>query len=74
MNGSSEQATAVSTDMCTAMLIAMPTAALATAEHPREQKHTLELQMENANLSSTTDESRVQPKSFEYDESRLARH
>ena len=36
--------------------------------------HTLELQMESANLSSTTDEFRVQPKSFEYDEFRLARH
>ena len=36
--------------------------------------HTLELQMESANLSSTTDESRVQPTSFEYDEFRLARH
>ena len=35
--------------------------------------HTLELQMESANLSSTTDESRVQPTSFEYDEFRLAR-
>ena len=35
---------------------------------------TLELQMESANLSSTTDESRVQPTSFEYDEFRLARH
>ena len=41
---------------------------------PPQKTHTLELQMENANLSSTTDESRVQPKSFEYDESRLARH
>ena len=37
----------------------------------RKKKHTLELQMESANLSSTTDESRVQLMSLEYDEYRL---
>ena len=35
--------------------------------------YTLKLQMESANLSSTTDESRVQLVSLEYDEFRLAR-
>ena len=29
------------------------------------ERHTLKLQMESANLSSTTDESRVQPTSLE---------
>ena len=37
----------------------------------RGQHYTLELQMESANLSSTTDESRVQLMSLEYDEYRL---
>ena len=32
------------------------------------ETHTLKLQMESANLSSTTDESRVQLMSLEYDE------
>ena len=35
-------------------------------------KYTFKLQMESANLSSTTDESRVQLMSLEYDELRLA--
>ena len=40
---------------------------------PKKGKtHTLKLQMESANLSSTTDESRVQLMSLEYDEVRLA--
>ena len=57
--------------------LCVPTKGDTTLENPimkHAHTHTLELQMENANLSSTTDESRVQPKSFEYDESRLARH
>ena len=36
--------------------------------------HTLKLQKESANLSSTTDESRVQLMSLEYGEIRLAQH
>ena len=36
--------------------------------------YTLELQMEGANLSSTTDEFRVQLMSLEYGELRLAHH
>ena len=36
--------------------------------------YTLKLQMEGANLSSTTDESRVQLMSLEWVDFRLARH
>ena len=41
-------------------------------KHAHANIHTLELQMESANLSSTTDEFRVQLMSLEYDELRLA--
>ena len=45
-----------------------------TRGFPTDGVYTLELQMESANLSSTTDESRVQPTSLEYDEFRLTMH
>ena len=43
-----------------------------TRGFPTNGARTLKLQMESANLSSTTDESRVQLISLEYDELRLA--
>ena len=43
-----------------------------TRGFPTNGVYTLKLQMESANLSSTTDESRVQLISLEYDEVRLA--
>ena len=43
-----------------------------TRGFPTNGVYTLKLQMESANHSSTTDESRVQLRSLEYDELRLA--